>query len=64
MIDGLVMIALGLWATLVGFGKVALSKNPEANAEKLTSYGKLFRIGGILIIVCGIVLILARLNGQ
>ena len=53
MIDNLITIALGILVTLMGFGKVRLSKNEEKNREYLDKYGMILRIGGIVLIVIG-----------
>ena len=60
MIDNIITIAIGVWAALVGYGKVPLSKNPDANSGLLKKYGMAFRIGGIVLIVIGVVFIVAR----
>ncbi len=60
MVDILIMIAIGIWSTLVGFGKLQLSKNSDANDEYLKKYGIIFRIGGITMCVIGILLIIIK----
>jgi hypothetical protein len=59
VIDGIIFIALGAWVSLVGLGKVRVSKNPEAGAAWLAKWGIVFRIGGPIMIVVGIVKIVA-----
>jgi hypothetical protein len=53
---GIGMILLGAYFTLIGMGKVAVSKNAEKNAEWLGKYGKFFKISGPIMVVCGGVL--------
>jgi hypothetical protein len=60
MIDNIIMIAIGVWATLIGFNKVRLSKNTEANAEYIRKYGIIFRICGIVDGAIGIVIIIVN----
>lgn len=55
---GIGFIVVGIYITLVGFAKVAVSKNPEKNAEWLSKWGKFFRISGPCLIVIGILTLL------
>ena len=60
MVDNLITMALGIWATLVGFGKLRLSKNPDANTEYMKKYGTIFRVGGIVMVGISAILIVIR----
>jgi pyridoxal biosynthesis lyase PdxS len=60
MIDNLLMVAFGVFGVLVGYGKINISKDPVANAQHLKKYGTLFRIAGIVLIVCGLGMFLFR----
>ena len=60
MIDNLITIALGILVTLMGFGKILISKDAAKNQEYLNKYGTLLRVGGIFVIVLGIVLACVR----
>ncbi len=40
------MLVFGIYFTLVGFGKVAVAKNAEKNAQWLASYGTFFKVAG------------------
>jgi multisubunit Na+/H+ antiporter MnhB subunit len=64
MIDNLIMVAVGIVATLMGFGKIPVSKNALKNREYLEKYGKLVRVCGILLIVIGVVLSIANSYGR
>ena len=61
MIDGIVFFVLGVWVLLVGLGKARVSKNPEAGAAWLGKWGLVFRIGGSVMILAGIVKLAADL---
>ena len=61
MIDSLLTIAIGIYATLAGFGKVRLSNNAAKNREFLDRFGTMMRVGGILLIIVGCSLALAKL---
>ena len=56
MIDNLIMVAVGILATFVGFGKISVSKNALKNQEYLEKYGNLIRVCGILLISIGVLL--------
>jgi len=56
MIDNLIMIVVGIVATLMGFGKIPVSKNALKNEEYLKKYGNLIRVCGILLLVIGLLL--------
>jgi cell division protein FtsX len=56
MLDNLLTAALGILVTLMGFGKIPVSKNTEKNREYLDKYGAILRIGGIMLIVIGLLL--------
>ena len=49
MIDDLIGIALGILVTLMGFGKINVSKDPVKNQEYLARYGIVLRVGGIVL---------------
>lgn len=53
------MRAFGVYFTLVGLGKVAVSKCAEKNAEWVAKYGTFFKVGGPIMLVCGAVMLLA-----
>jgi hypothetical protein len=55
MISGGACIAVGVWFLLIGFGKTAVSKNPEVNAAFLQKWSRFFQIGGAIIIAAGII---------
>ncbi len=61
MIDGIVFVIMGAWVLLIGLGKARVSKNPEANAAWLKKWGIVFRIGGPIMALAGIVRIVADL---
>jgi hypothetical protein len=61
MIDGIIFVILGVWCLLIGMGKARVSKNPEAAAVWLKKWGIVFRIGGPVMILAGIVRIAADL---
>ena len=56
LINGVFLLAAGLFAVLVSYGKVNISKDRTANAQYIGKYGGLFRIVGIVMIVCGVAL--------
>jgi hypothetical protein len=64
MIDNLIMIAFGILGTLVGFGKIQVSKNALKNQEYLKKYGNLIRVCGIVLIGIGVLLTILRLFVQ
>ena len=61
MFDNLVMVAIGILVTLMGFGKVPVSKDSAKNAEYLQKYGKILRIGGIIVIALSLFLAFSKL---
>ena len=61
MIDGIVFVIVGVWFLLIGLGKARVSKNPEATAGWLKKWGIVFRIGGPIMALAGIVRIIADL---
>jgi len=60
MIDNLLMVGFGVLGVLVSYGKISISKDPVANAQHLKKYGTLFRIAGIVLIICGLGMMLFR----
>jgi hypothetical protein len=56
--EGIGAILFGVYFTLIGFGKVAISKNAESNADWLSRYGKLFKIFGPIFVVGGAIRLL------
>ena len=54
-VDAIVTIAIGIWVLLVGLGKARVSKNPEANAAFVRSWGLVFKIAGPAMIVAAVV---------
>jgi hypothetical protein len=64
MIDGIIFVTLGVWVLLIGLGKAQVSKNPEAGAAWLKKWGIVFRIGGPIMVLAGIVRIVAGLAGR
>ena len=64
MVDGLITAGLGVLVTLMGFGKVNVSKDPLKNAEYLNKYGLLLRAGGVVLIAIGAVVTPARFLGN
>jgi hypothetical protein len=60
MVQGILTILIGIWFTLVGFGKVKVSKNPGYQAGFIMKWGKFFRIAGPLIAVGGVAMLLMR----
>ncbi len=40
------MLVFGIYFTLVGFGKVAVSKDAEKNTQWLAKYGTFFKVAG------------------
>jgi len=56
MFDNLLTAALGILVTLMGFGKIPVSKNAEKNREYLDKYGVFLRIGGIMLVAIGLLL--------
>jgi hypothetical protein len=61
MIDGIFLVGVGGWVLLIGLGKVRVSKSPTAGAAWLEKWGLVFKIGGPVLIVIGIVQIAAGL---
>ena len=61
MTSGLGVVLIGTLFLLIGFNKARVSKNPEANAAFLARWGRFYRIGGALLVLCGIVIYLCRL---
>ena len=59
MFNSLLTIAFGVLAVLASTGKIQLSKDPAKNQEYLAKYGMILRVLGILLIVCGVVLLFA-----
>ena len=64
MIDNLLTAAFGILIALMGFGKIPVSKNPVKNQEYLNKYGKLLRVGGIILIVIGLFLAISSVVGR
>ena len=54
-VDAIVTIALGIWIFLVGLGKARVSKNSEANAAFVRSWGLVFKIAGPVMIGAALV---------
>ena len=54
MIDGVILVIIGVWCLLVGLGKARVSKNPEANRAWLKTWGLVFRIAGPIMALAGI----------
>jgi hypothetical protein len=61
MFDNLLMVALGILSVLMGYGKVAVSKNASKNEEYLKKYGTLLRVCGIILISAGVLLVTSHL---
>ena len=61
MLDAAVGIALGIWITLVGLGKTRVSKNPQANAAFVKSWGLVFKIAGPVMVGAAVVRLVSRL---
>jgi hypothetical protein len=61
MIKGIAGIAIGLMFLLMGLGKARVSKNPEANAEFVKTWGLLFIIAGPIVVLTGVLTILGFL---
>ena len=59
MINGLIMIAAGIFAILASSGKIQLSKDPDKNSEYLARYGTLIRVLGVVLIVIGAITFIA-----
>jgi len=60
MIDNLIMVAFGILGTLMGFGKIPVSKNALKNEEYLKKYGKIIRVCGIALIGIGVLLAISN----
>ena len=60
MIDNFIMVAFGILATLVGFGKIPASKNALKNQEYLKKYGILIRVCGIALTGIGVLLAISK----
>ena len=58
-VDAIVTIALGIWVFFVGLGKARVSKNPDANAAFVKSWGLLFKIAGPVMIGAAVVRVVA-----
>lgn len=54
-VDAIVTVALGIWVFLVGLGKARVSKNPDANAAFVRSWGLVFKIAGPVMIGAAVV---------
>ena len=52
------MIIVGVWFLLIGMGKAKVSKNSEANNHFVAKWGKLFLVGGPLMILAGVLLLI------
>jgi hypothetical protein len=63
MIDSLLMAAFGILITLMGYGKVRMSRDPVKNQEYLNKYGNILRICGIIMIGAGLILVIANMFG-
>ena len=61
MIQNGVMIIIGAWFLLIGLGKAKVSKNPEANNQFVAKWGKLFLVGGPVMILAGVLLLILSL---
>jgi hypothetical protein len=57
MIQGGVLVLLGVWFLLIGLGKLKVSKDAEANARFLAKWRMVFLIGGPVMIACGALLV-------
>ncbi|MBC8372990.1 MAG: hypothetical protein H8E53_05300 [Planctomycetes bacterium] len=57
---GIVMIIFGAYFTLIGLGKVAVSKKAEKNTEWLNKYGMFLKIAGPIMVVCGGILLFLK----
>ncbi len=55
------MIIIGVWFLLIGLGKAKVSKNPEANNQFVAKWGKLFLVGGPVMILAGVLLLILSL---
>lgn len=55
MIDVLFAVALGVLCLLIGRGTWKASKDPAANAAFLRKWGRVLRIGGVVIIAAALI---------
>ena len=55
MVDALLSVGLGVVCFLAGRGTWKVSKDPTANAAFLAKWGRLLRIGGVVIILTALV---------
>jgi len=51
---GLIEVAVGAYLTLVAFGQIQASRNPQKNKEWLTQYGGVLKVAGPLLLLYGV----------
>ncbi len=57
--SGLIGVVGGVYAFLVGAGRVPASRDPEAMDQYLEKYGKILKVLGVVVAVGGLVRLLA-----
>ncbi len=55
MISAIAVLTFGIYFTLVGFGRVATSKDAEANARFVAKYGKHLKVAGVIALATGVI---------
>jgi hypothetical protein len=53
IIDGLILISLGLWLFLAGFGVVSMGHDKKKNEEVRQRWGVVLKVGGLFLVIVG-----------
>jgi hypothetical protein len=61
--DGILSLALGVWVTLIGFGRTSLSKDKVKAEAFMERWGSFFKVAGPLIVLWGLFNIVRGLKG-
>jgi len=62
MIDGVIMACIGLFVALIGYRKIQIPASPQFDSARwFARYGRMFRITGPLLVLCGVAIALADL---
>lgn len=59
-IDQVIMFCAGAWGTAVGWGRVSVSRNAEAQQKWLARFGPPFRVLGPVLMLIALALAAAR----
>jgi len=62
-LDGIIPLALGVWVTLIGFGRTSLSKDKAKAEAFMERWGAFFKVAGPLIVLWGLFNVVRGLKG-